>query len=107
VGAHLLDLVRDLEYWGKGEKYPIIEDAAMLHYRAVKIHPFKNGNGRWSRMLANIWLHKLGEKLILWPEPTMGEASPIRDEYIAAIKAADQNKFVLFNELHRRYQLKS
>ena len=34
------------------------EQAVLLHHRAVQIHPFENGNGRWSRLLANIWLKK-------------------------------------------------
>lgn len=45
----------------------MIDDAALLHYRAVKIHPFPNGNGRWSRMLANVWLRKHGAKPTVWP----------------------------------------
>ena len=34
------------------------EQAAMLHHQAVAIHPFENGNGRWSGLLANIWLRR-------------------------------------------------
>jgi Fic family protein len=43
-----------------------IEISARLHYRAVVIHPFLNGNGRWSRMLANIYLKQNELKPTKW-----------------------------------------
>ncbi len=102
VEASVLGLVQDISFWGKGP-YSLIEDAALLHYRAVKIHPFLNGNGRWSRMLANIWLRRHGAEPIMWPEPLIGEVSPIRAEYIAAIQAADRLDYAALVELHQRY----
>lgn len=81
----------------------MIDDAALLHYRAVKIHPFPNGNGRWSRMLANVWLRKHGAKPTVWPEPQLGETSPVRDEYLAAVRAADRMDYRPLAALHERY----
>ncbi len=103
VEAQVLELVQTIPYWGNGDRYPLIEDAALLHYRAVKIHPFVNGNGRWSRMLSNIWLRKHGAKPVMRPEPEIGVVSPIRSAYIDAIQAADKGDFQSFNDLHRRY----
>ncbi|AMV27688.1 Fic/DOC family protein [Gemmata sp. SH-PL17] len=102
VKANVLGLVQDISYWGKGP-YSLIEDAALLHYRAVKIHPFLNGNGRWARMLANIWLRLHGSDPVLWPEPQIGEVSPIRSEYIAAIQAADRLDYAPLVKLHQQY----
>ena len=42
---HLLD---DLTYWGRSE-VDVLQQAVWLHHRAVQIHPFYNGNGRWGR----------------------------------------------------------
>ena len=102
VEAAVSGLVADVEYWGKGPS-SLIEDAALLHYRAVKIHPFLNGNGRWARMLANVWRRRHGASPIMWPEPQIGEVSPIRAEYIAAIQAADGLEYRHLVELHERY----
>ncbi len=102
VEAQVANLVADLAYWGKGP-YPLVHDAALLHYRAVKIHPFLNGNGRWARMLANVWLRRHGARPIVWPEPLIGEVSPIRAEYIAAIQTADRNDLRPLVALHERY----
>ena len=55
VEIQLYDLLLRLPYW---KDMPLFEQAARLHHGAVAIHPFENGNGRWSRMLANIWLKR-------------------------------------------------
>src|SRR5204863_7354900 len=43
VGLQIL--LDDLVCWS-GYGTPLMEQAAMLHHRAVQIHPFRNGNGR-------------------------------------------------------------
>ena len=81
----------------------IIEQVTRLHHRAVVIHPFLNGNGRWSRLLANIFLKQTAGKITLWPEETVGNTSIIRDEYLAAMRAADKGNYEPLMALHRRY----
>jgi Fic-DOC domain mobile mystery protein B len=97
----MLQLAADLKGWPE-MGIPVLEQAARLHHRAVQIHPFKNGNGRWARMLANIWLRKHDAGVIAWPD-TAGEVSPIRDEYIAALKEADNMNEKPLLSLHERY----
>lgn len=82
---------------------PLIRQAAMLHHKAVQIHPFLNGNGRWSRLLANIWIARNGGTPTKWPEEMVGTVSPIRDEYLKAIQAADQGEYDALAQLHERY----
>ena len=38
-----------------------------------------------------------------WPEETIGSRSVIRDEYLAAIRAADEGDEMPLIELHQRY----
>ncbi len=100
VETRLYGLLENLKYW---KDIPFLEQAASLHHQAVAIHPFHNGNGRWSRMLANIWL-KLNKRLLTaWPEQLIGETSPIRQEYLAAIRAADEGDCGPLIQLHRRF----
>ena len=75
----------------------------MLHHRAVHIHPFPNGNGRWSRMLASIWLWLHDHPPTHWPEETLGVESVARSECLAAIRAADDGDYGPLIELHRRH----
>jgi Fic family protein len=81
----------------------LIEQAARLHHRAVFIHPFLNGNGRWARMLANIYLKQRKEPLTLWPNETIGESSIIRQQYLDAIRAADCGDYRKLIQLHVQY----
>jgi Fic family protein len=81
----------------------LLEQAAQLHYRAVWIHPFANGNGRWARLLANIWLRRHREPLIRWPEAGIGQESPIRSDYLTALKAADDGDFGPLLALHLQH----
>ncbi len=81
----------------------LLEQAARLHYRAVWIHPFWNGNGRWARLLANIWIGRHKSPLIVWPEVRIGQESPIRNAYLNALKDADEGDFDPLLALHTRY----
>jgi Fic-DOC domain mobile mystery protein B len=93
VSTELKKLVDDLEYWHKNKSFDTIEIASRLHHRAVQIHPFKNGNGRWSRMLANIYLKQNGLNPTKWNENLLSKENPHRDDYIKALKKADNNDY--------------
>ena len=64
---------------------------------------FSNGNGRWARMLANIWLKSRRQPITAWTEEAIGSKSVIRDEYIAAIRAADEGDEWGLKKLHQRF----
>lgn len=95
-------LVGDLHSWSEfGHETGL--QAVWLHHRAVSIHPFLNGNGRWSRLLANIWLRRHDAPLTMWPEDSIGGESPVREEYLAAIRSADEGDDSALMALHARF----
>jgi len=103
VATEFRKLFADIHHWQEPDM-PLIVQAATLHHRAVWIHPFENGNGRWARLLANIRLRQHGQPLTRWPETGIaGHESPIREEYIAALHEADQHNMGPLVALHRRY----
>ncbi len=102
VSTDLQTVLDDLAFWE--ETWPdVLEQAVHLHHRSVKVHPFLNGNGRWARMLSNIWLRLHGSPITVWPEETIGTVSTIRDAYIEAIRDADNGRFTALFELHQRF----
>ena len=103
IETDLQNVLDDLAFWRENGAMDLTEQAARLHHRAVHIHPFLNGNGRWSRLLANIYLKHSGAPVTVWPEDTVGNASVIRGEYLTAIRAADGGDYQPLLELHRRY----
>lgn len=102
IEVEMHQLAEDLVAWG-ASTMPLLEQAVRLHHRAVSIHPFLNGNGRWSRMLSNVWLRMHGAPPIEWPEPTIGAASDVRGAYLDAVRAADRGDFTSLVELHARF----
>lgn len=101
VGIELKKLCDDIEYWQKYKTYDIFELATRIHHRAVQIHPFQNGNGRWSRMLANIYLRQNGEMPVRWQEDLLASENPKRSEYIEALKMADNGDFKALIKMHK------
>lgn len=102
IDQRLQNLLGDLESWEESG-LETLECAVRLHHKAVEIHPFINGNGRWGRMLANIFLRTRNHGETAWPEDLLGTTSTIRGEYLAAIKAADHGDYELLLALHRRF----
>ncbi len=100
VPSALKDLADDISFWNENKTFDIYETAARIHHRAVQIHPFKNGNGRWSRMLANIYLRQHGSMPVKWQEDLLSKENPKRDSYIQALKAADRGDYSHLIEMH-------
>lgn len=100
ISETLLGLLQDLVHWSD-YNMDWIEQAARLHHRAVSIHPFENGNGRWSRLLSNIWLKRNRQPMTDWPEKLVGEESEIRSQYLEAVRAADVGDYYQLIELHK------
>ena len=75
IDQKLHNLLSDLEFWDQSGM-DLVEQAVRLHHQAVQIHPFYNGNGRWSRMLANILLRSRGHSVTSWPENLLGNREP-------------------------------
>jgi len=102
VETALENLARDIACWRESE-WDLIEQSATLHHRSVQIHPFLNGNGRWSRLLANIWIKQNGGPVVIWPTELRQATSVIRDRYMKAIKQTDKGDIDLLVSLHRKY----
>ena len=101
VPMALKELADDIAYWDKHKTFSIYETATRIHHRAVQIHPFQNGNGRWSRMLANIYLRQNGSMPVRWQEDLLSKENPKRDEYIQALKKADSGDYETLVEMHK------
>ncbi len=96
VEAHLIrnrlyQLSDDLNYWGKAWEYQDV--ATKLHHTLVYIHPFLNGNGRWSRLLTEVWLLKMEKPLPSWSIMHTTDNDTLRKKYIDALKSADQKDY--------------
>jgi Fic-DOC domain mobile mystery protein B len=93
IQPRLLEALEQTHYWVEHEIYSPDEIAVRFHHALVFIHPFPNGNGRWSRLMADILAVKLGQKRFTWGRSALRAAGETRSAYIAALKAADNHDF--------------
>ena len=85
-------LCDDVETQLKYNHWPMKEIAARFHHRLVSIHPFPNGNGRFSRTMADLLLGANGEERFAWGADLVGEGE-IRSRYISSLRSADQRDY--------------
>ncbi len=95
IAIQFRQLLDDTRYWIEHEVYPSIELAARFHHKLVLIHLFPNGSGRHARIMADAILTKLmGEPAIDWAGGyKLENMNERRDQYIAALRAADKHDF--------------
>ncbi len=91
IAVELKYLLDDIKNWIVKETYPPDEIAIRFKHRLVKIHCFPNGNGRHSRLMADIIIESVFEKDVFsWHSSNMVKPDETRKEYIAAIRAGDR-----------------
>lgn len=89
IRQQLQTLIDDCKFWGANKSYFPEEIAIRFKHRLVSIHLFPNGNGRHSRLMADILLSALDENQIFtWGSATLKRGED-RIAYIKALKAAD------------------
>lgn len=92
--VRLRQALDDARYWVDHKTYSHDEIAVRFHHALVFIHPFPNGNGRWSRLMADLLIVSLGGKRFSWGgAQTLRSADETRRAYIAALRAADNHDF--------------
>ncbi len=60
----------------------LIDSIAIVHVELILIHPFREGNGRLSRLLANVMAQQAG-----WPELDFTFWDDRKDDYVAAVQS--------------------
>jgi Fic-DOC domain mobile mystery protein B len=96
IGAALKSLLDDLRYWHEHNTYPSDEIALRFKHRLVSIHCFANGNGRHSRLMADIIIEKIFQRPVFtWGEAVLSGEGDARMAYLRALKAADNGDYSL------------
>ena len=83
-------LLQDVTYWIDHKTYPPDEIALRFKHRLVSIHCFPNGNGRHSRLAADLLVSNvMGGNVFTWGALKHATANEQRHQYISAVRAAD------------------
>lgn len=91
IPSALKALLDDTLYWINNKTMTPDEIAIRFKHRVVSIHCFSNGNGRHSRLMADIIIEKVfGKKVYTWGAGNLVYQSELRTEYLRAVRAADK-----------------
>jgi Fic-DOC domain mobile mystery protein B len=91
IGPDVQQFIDDARYWVEHATYAPDEIAVRFSHRLVAIHPFPNGNGRFSRLAGDLLARQLGRPPFSWGRAKLINASETRAQYIVALRAADNH----------------
>jgi Fic-DOC domain mobile mystery protein B len=95
IPMEVRQLVDDVRFWVENETYAPHEIAVRFSHRLVSIHPFPNGNGRHSRMAADLLVMQLAQPRFTWGRTSLVDAGTTRRAYVDALRAADAGDVTL------------
>lgn len=93
IPTRLREFLGDVAYWLKHQTYPPDELAARYHHGLVLIHPFTNGNGRHTRLAADLMCRQVGRDAFTWGRHNLDSIGETRQAYLSALRAADRHDF--------------
>lgn len=93
IGTKIAQLCEEVLSWiDSPVELSFVEKSARIHHRLVFIHPFENGNGRFSRFIADRCLLIWGCPYPKWPNSIACNGA-IRKKYIRSLQEADQGNY--------------
>lgn len=95
IAVRLNDLCEDVRTQLQYRSYPLDAIAARFHHRLVYVHPFANGNGRFSRVMTDLLLVEQGAEPFTWGAGDLVDQGGTRNRYLEALRAADEGNYQL------------
>jgi Fic-DOC domain mobile mystery protein B len=92
----LRQLIDDCKLWIHDKVFEPDEIAIRFKHRLVSIHCFPNGNGRHSRLMADVMASNIfGQKVFSWSTGNLVQDGEIRAKYLEALRVADKCEYKL------------
>lgn len=99
IAVELKKLLDDTNYWIEHKTFASDEIAIRFKHRIVSIHCFANGNGRHSRLMADVIIeHIFKQPVFTWGAANQLKDSDNRNDYLTAVRAADKGNYKLIVE---------
>ena len=93
INVSLKQLNEDGLFWISNNTYTADEMAIRYKHAIVNIHCFVNGNGRHSRLMADLIINKIYSKPVFsWGRLNPGNKNIARSNYLQALKEADKGR---------------
>jgi Fic-DOC domain mobile mystery protein B len=95
IQTELRSLLDDNRFWIQHQTFEPDEIAIRFKHRIVSIHCFPNGNGRHSRLMADIIIEKIFSlPVFTWGAKNEKDKNSSRDLYLSALRAADNGNML-------------
>ena len=91
IATDVQQAIDDARYWVENDTYSPDEIAVRFSHRLVAIHPFPNGNGRFSRLVGDLLAQRLGQPPFTWGRKNLVDPGETRARYVEALRAADNH----------------
>ncbi|MEO0006793.1 MAG: hypothetical protein RJA20_989 [Bacteroidota bacterium] len=102
ISIELKSLMDDAIFWYNNNTWAPDEMAVRFKHRLVSIHCFPNGNGRHSRLMADIIVEKIYKRPVFsWGAANLSNEGDARSAYLKAVKAADKSDYSLLLQFAR------
>lgn len=92
IWPEIKKLEDNIESWLEYQSFSERQIAAKIHERLLTIHPFPNGNGRFSRILVEYICQERGWPVPTWSMQTNDNPAARRREYVDSLNEARENK---------------
>ncbi|MEI7523042.1 MAG: mobile mystery protein B [Mariniphaga sp.] len=94
ISSSLKNLFDDTTFWTEHNTFEPDEIAIRFKHRLVCIHCFPNGNGRHSRLMADVIIDKIFKRPVFsWGASSFLHQSDARTTYLKALREADKNNY--------------
>jgi len=102
IAVSLKQLLDDCKFWIDNKTYPEDEIVIRFSHGIVNIHCFPNGNGRHSRLIADVIInHIFNKPVFTWSRADLVKKGEVRSRYISAIQEADKRNIAPLLEFAR------
>jgi Fic-DOC domain mobile mystery protein B len=93
IEQQLYQMIGSTAFWIENQTFAPDEIAVRFHHGLVKIHPFANGNGRWSRLMGDVLARYLDRPVFTWGGSQLLGDDDVRRAYLASLRKADGDDF--------------
>jgi Fic-DOC domain mobile mystery protein B len=102
IPVEIKNIIDDCNYWIDNQVFEPDEIAVRFSHRIVQVHVFPNGNGRHSRLIADIFISNIFNKPVFtWGRNDLSKKGNFRKKYLEAIYKADDGIYQPLIEFSR------
>lgn len=90
ISERLTALCGEVNDWlAKGSRLTFVEQSARILHEIARVHPFTNGNGRYARLVADLYLYSVGGEPPVWLHEALLVDGQERTDLMYALEMAD------------------